>query len=475
MAAWEARESSPEVIDSIGISETISLVEERFAGIVSDYMQAWAAETDGDSELFAQLLVHIQESVTSEAVALWQATGWHAGWFERACRRKVDDALGARVKTWKSLARKYEIQHLEDSHISLLSIVQAGGDLKIAFEFDQSQRVLDSMRTYLEPEPRKTNQSMTSPDRSTPPLEVNRGEPYRAISTNGLDESVISKGDSSPQTAITTALSDALGDWYRDGGTKAVSEFSNAARALEGLGSVDLSAALRPIIDAAAAIEDVDLTGKGFREALEASACALEGIDVAAVSKLFDSAALAATQTDFDHVHFTENVQELQNAGALVLRGIDLQDLDQAVAPLTEAARAAHEIGIQAQSAVRQLQSAVSIKPPASIGEGSSSQAPNATLEISSPERDETPEMLIEGYLDAHPEIPNYDALAEKIGISRDVLFAIKGETRWVRAVAYECTAELIGCPMLALHPRVLVRRRRRGKSNQKSDAKSDQ
>jgi hypothetical protein len=153
---------------------TREAAEERFAGIVNDYMLAWAAETDGDSEQFVQLLVHIQESVASEAVALWQATGWHAGWFERACRRKVDDALGARVKIWKSLARKYEIQHIENSHISLLSIVKAGGDLKIAFELDQGQKVLNSMRTYLEPGP-PTTEPTRSPERSTP-VETTPGE-----------------------------------------------------------------------------------------------------------------------------------------------------------------------------------------------------------------------------------------------------------------------------------------------------------
>jgi hypothetical protein len=301
---------------------------------------------------------------------------------------------------------------------------------------------------------------------------VNLAERKQSISSDVLGDGAISKGEFLPQTA-PTSLSDALCGWYHNGGINAVSEFANAARELEGIGSVDLSAALQPILDAASAIEDIDPTGKGFKEALEASACALEGIDVAGVSKLFDSSTIASAPVDFDLVHFTETVQDLQKAGALVLKGIDLQDLDRAVAPLTEAARAAHALRAQAQSTVRRLQGSASTKAPAFVSQDST-KAASATPEISSPERAKTPEMLIEGYLDAHPEIPNHDALAEKIGIGRDVLFAIKGQIRWVRPVAYQCTADLIGCSTLALHQRRLVRRRRKGKSNQKSDAKSD-
>jgi hypothetical protein len=85
-----------------------------------------------------------------------------------------------------------------------------------------------------------------------------------------------------------------------------------------------------------------------------------------------------------------------------------------------------------------------------------------------------TPQARIDDYLAAHPEIVNHEALAERIGISRDTLFAIKGEARWVRPIAYQSTAALIGCSEQDLHPHAVTRKRRKGKSNQKSDAKSD-
>jgi hypothetical protein len=100
--------------------------------------------------------------------------------------------------------------------------------------------------------------------------------------------------------------------------------------------------------------------------------------------------------------------------------------------------------------------------------------APSAVTLATASKPAPTPEKLIDAYLAVHPEIPSHEVLAEKIGISRDVLFAIKGETRWVRMVAYQSMAELIGCTEQALHPRFLTRKRRKGKSNQQSDSETD-
>ena len=56
MAAWAARENSPAVIDSLGISETIALASARFQEIAGDYVRVWASETEGDSDIAAHWL-----------------------------------------------------------------------------------------------------------------------------------------------------------------------------------------------------------------------------------------------------------------------------------------------------------------------------------------------------------------------------------------------------------------------------------
>jgi uncharacterized protein YukE len=149
MAAWTARESNPEVIDTIGISETVLLAEARLQGIVPDYILAWSAETDGDSEKFAQLLERIRESVTSEVSDLWRKSEWHTAWFERACRKKVEDALAAQVKTWKSTARKFEIQDLENPHLSLESLLSANGDVAFAATLEQGKKTIEASQNLL--------------------------------------------------------------------------------------------------------------------------------------------------------------------------------------------------------------------------------------------------------------------------------------------------------------------------------------
>ena len=149
MAAWAARESNPEVIDTIGIPETIRLAEARFQGIVPDYILVWSAQTDGDSERFARWLERIQESVTSEVCDLWRSSEGHAAWFERACRKKIIDTLVGHVKKWKSVARKFEIQHLENPHLSLESLLSANGDLTFAATLEQGKKTIEASQNLL--------------------------------------------------------------------------------------------------------------------------------------------------------------------------------------------------------------------------------------------------------------------------------------------------------------------------------------
>ena len=111
--AWAARQNDPDLIDSIGIAATITLAKERFTGIVGDYFALWASETERDSDEFPQWLERLRQSVGNEIGDLWRKGEWHTAWFERACRRKVDDALCLLDKEWAPKARQFEIDRLE--------------------------------------------------------------------------------------------------------------------------------------------------------------------------------------------------------------------------------------------------------------------------------------------------------------------------------------------------------------------------
>jgi hypothetical protein len=143
MAAWAARENDPHIIDSIGVLETVALAKERFAGMVGDYLAVWAV-TNGNSDDFTWWLEAIEQLVGCEVGDLWRQGEWHTAWFERACRKKVQDQLGASADEWKSRASGLEIQHLENPHLSLPSLLVAGGDLNLAGTFEQSEQTIDS-------------------------------------------------------------------------------------------------------------------------------------------------------------------------------------------------------------------------------------------------------------------------------------------------------------------------------------------
>jgi len=237
----------------------------------------------------------------------------------------------------------------------------------------------------------------------------------------------------------------------------------------------DLATALQPVADASSAIADLNLTGSELQSALEATACALEGINAEALERAFQSLETdlnAASQTSIAPAQIGASIQALQDAGARLLEAIDLKDLDPAVRYLIEASQAAESLAVRVQAPALHLAAPILAKR-AAAGEDPPTTSALAT-EAPLPKQRTIPEVLIDDYLNAHPEIPNHDALAEKIDVSRDVLFAIKGESRWVRPLAYQSTADLIGCTEQDLHPHLLTRRRRKGKSSSKPDSKSD-
>jgi hypothetical protein len=125
----ESRISSrnhPLIVDKIGTAETIAAAKERFAGIVGDYFTIWAAENKRDSDEFPQWLERLQNSVVSDVGDLWRKDEWHIAWFDRVCRKKVDDSLGSLAKEWALKARKLEIERLESLKRPVISRFDPG-------------------------------------------------------------------------------------------------------------------------------------------------------------------------------------------------------------------------------------------------------------------------------------------------------------------------------------------------------------
>jgi hypothetical protein len=659
MAEWAARESDPDVIDSIGVNETISLAKARLAGIMGDYLSFWA-EGNGNSDDFAGWVPAIVGLVEREVAGVWQATQRHAAWFDRACRKPVLEGLMPLTKEWQSRASRLEIQHLENPHLSIPSLLAANGNLNLAFTLEQGQQTIDSAQKFLrelrtaderpkhgdrespdesgaaaankraqetietidpfadtssrqplgdnpfaENDPRHARfdeanweaereladlklelfrrfqestkappdvlqllltyrltrfdviatkalrtvdgsetargfedwlrnfgkfefedilrnlslQTHAYPEGLTPLLDV---EAFRLMLMQKVEQhntaalSIVQtigakapesdsppsmpsdRGDVSPERSCAERPQESSDDVEQPGrvsrnltqpldGSQVVfetaelpsglrnvlSEFVTSARALESLDIPDIAAALQPLTDAASAIDGIasSYSLTAIQEALDASACALEGLDREAIDRVLksiESVSQASSPIHGDRDLIASNLTALRDVGARVLASLDLRDLTGMFQPLEEATRATQAV----VTAVQRVQEGVAAKPGGSEPNPGATSTPvgEVPLESGVPK----PGELIERYLVAHPEIPNHEALADRIGISRDVLFAIKGEIRWVRSAAYECTAILIGCAEQDLHPRSVVRRRRKGKSNYKSNSQSD-
>jgi hypothetical protein len=116
--AWRVRQSDPGIIDSIGVAETIELAKETFSTFAGPYLGFWIRETERYSEEFARWVDALRRFVVSKIGDLWSGE-WHAAWFERACRQKVDESLEQLVQEWKFHARKWELQYLENPYLPL--------------------------------------------------------------------------------------------------------------------------------------------------------------------------------------------------------------------------------------------------------------------------------------------------------------------------------------------------------------------
>jgi hypothetical protein len=105
----------PERVDSVGIRETCDLAADRFGQIADDYFSLWSAEPNPRSDIFVTLLNQIIQQVETEIARLWtEGSEWHANWFGRACRAKLDEALSIVVTERTRAARNLEIRRLAE-------------------------------------------------------------------------------------------------------------------------------------------------------------------------------------------------------------------------------------------------------------------------------------------------------------------------------------------------------------------------
>ncbi len=149
MEAWVRRESDPDTIDSIGVAETVTLAKARFSEVIVDYLRFWAASTDHNSDEFRDWSIAIAQLVAREMGDLWRKDQWHTTWFERACHKKIDEALGALTREWESRASKLEIQGLENPQLSIQSLLGSGGNLSVASTLEENKSTIETAQQVL--------------------------------------------------------------------------------------------------------------------------------------------------------------------------------------------------------------------------------------------------------------------------------------------------------------------------------------
>jgi hypothetical protein len=134
--------SYPNAVDHIGIAQTVALAKKRFEQRRVEVLRAWAALPDPRSEQYHASLTELRESVNLEVAGLWKGE-WHADWFDRACRKKVDEALVELQRIEIHRLRQIEIKHMENPYLSLAELVAAGGNISWA---SQSKSITETIQ-----------------------------------------------------------------------------------------------------------------------------------------------------------------------------------------------------------------------------------------------------------------------------------------------------------------------------------------
>ena len=148
----------PELVDHVALPQTVELAKKRFGQFEEPYFSLWAAAQDPRSSQITGWLQEILKLVEAEVSALWVGgSEWHSGWFERACRPKVRDALCTLIKSGSTSARTLEVQHLENPHLGLMELLNSGGDTSAALLLQQAQQALKQGQQALERSKAVTN------------------------------------------------------------------------------------------------------------------------------------------------------------------------------------------------------------------------------------------------------------------------------------------------------------------------------
>ena len=245
------------------------LAKARFVGIVRDYLAVWA-DANGDSDEFTRWLEGIGVLVGREVGNVWRGTEWHAAWFERACRRKVDEAWRPLLEEWKSRASGLEVLHLENPHLSLRSLLAADGDVNLAVKFERGAPI-DTVRRVRDSQ-RLTDSATYSGDGPVQPTE------RATVSSAEGDKPSAAADRSSGSQAAGRPESTAAGDAAQPAAVnESASAFANTTNTVTVSGgpAVQTPGEEKPKREVTAAVRPVDIPAAAVNESASASAPAL--------------------------------------------------------------------------------------------------------------------------------------------------------------------------------------------------------
>jgi hypothetical protein len=212
MAEWVARESDPSFIDSIGVAATVDLAKARFSQIIMDYLKFWATSTHGNSDEFRDWSIGIVQSVAGEVGDLWRKDPWHSDWFERACHKKIGEALEPLRKGWEGRASKLEIQQIENPYLSLESLLSADGNLSVSSTFEDGKKAILAAQQVLSrlhaTEPvRQVNEATEAPEDTPDTLIANMRAVVEPVLSKPLGELAAPEhAASQPRDVVETAV-----------------------------------------------------------------------------------------------------------------------------------------------------------------------------------------------------------------------------------------------------------------------------
>jgi hypothetical protein len=176
----------PSTADHVGILRTVELAKDRFEQKSNEYLAVWMALSGTTSEQFEAWLTGVRAAVLIEVADIWKSE-WHSAWFDRACRKGVDDALTDLQRGAVSRARQIEIARLEDV------ITPTGiADAKTRISMESSNDVANSLQSSAQAQPESL---LDSPHESTTTRKTRRATEYKADAIDKAERAVNEKPD----------------------------------------------------------------------------------------------------------------------------------------------------------------------------------------------------------------------------------------------------------------------------------------